>query len=263
MNIQNCPPLEARRIFRARPLKNVGIGALIFCAIFSLVFWLNVIVVLVFALVIAGVVYFYLDSRVIFIQCSHATCGKIIDTSTPWLCGSKQCRNENTDEFPFIHECGTCHYVPKAYQCHHCGKLIYLSQDHQQIHAATCLVAPEPVRVKTVVVVKDVIGDKKAMQRDEIDDLEHTLKKTALKKEILIHENRPIAWATPDDEATQLEKDIDKDIARGMSLFKIEEKKYAEAQIKFAHDPSMLAKEREFIERAILKKQAEIMDEEI
>ena len=191
MNIQECNPLEARSLFNVRPYKNFGLGLGVFVLIFTpLAFCLNVWLAGGIALVGALCVYLYFESRVIFIKCP--SCGKQIDTSTPWQCGFKQCRNENVDEFPFINECEHCHFVPKAYECHHCKKLIYLTPDRQQIHAAKCLVAAEPVKVETVVVVKDVIGDKVATQKEEIRDLEHQLKKTTLNKQIEIVQNHPV-----------------------------------------------------------------------
>ena len=63
----------------------------------------------------------YLDRRTIGIQCQSAKCLKIIETNTPWECGFKHCQNENTNAFPFINQCEHCHFIPKAYECHHCG----------------------------------------------------------------------------------------------------------------------------------------------
>ena len=191
MNIQECNPLEARCVFKISPYKNFGIGFGVFVLIFApLAFCLNVWLAGGIAIVGALGVYLYFESRVIFIECP--SCQKAIDTSTPWECGFKQCRNENADEFPFINECEHCHFVPKAYKCHHCKKLIYLTPDRQQIHAAKCLTAPEPVKTEIKYVVKDVIGDKVATQIEEIRDLEHLLKKSTLIKDIEIVHNKPV-----------------------------------------------------------------------
>ena len=45
--------------------------------------------------------------------------------NTPWVCGFKECSNHNTISFPFLNCCENCHAEPKAYECHHCGKVIF------------------------------------------------------------------------------------------------------------------------------------------
>ena len=200
MNIQDCTALGARKAFTLRPYKHFACGGGVFLVVLlSGVFFYPLIAIIV-AGIFAGGVYFYLESRLLVIECP--SCGRDINTNTPWQCGFKGCRNENADEFPFIHECEHCHYPPKAYVCHHreCGQLIYLTSDRQQIHAAKCLTAPEPVKVivKTKVIVKDVVGDKIATQREEVRDKEHQLKLTTLDKKIDIVKKMP-SEATPVD----------------------------------------------------------------
>lgn len=232
MNIQNCTPSEARRVFRNRPYKNVALGGIAFAAIFSLsLLSLNLWMVGAAALVVSGCIFLYLESRVIFIECP--SCRKSIDTQTPWECGFKQCDNENVSEYPFIHHCEHCHNPPKAYECHHCGKPIYLTPDRQTTHAAKCLTAPGSSKVKTVVVVKDVIGDKVATQKEEVRDLEHSLRKTVLEKQIAIEKNKPVTAGTSDQ---ALEDEIAKGVKQGRTLYEIGERLKAKANIEFAND---------------------------
>lgn len=70
--------------------------------------------------------------------CTNANCGKYVSSKTPWICGFKQCRNDDLEEHPFIGACKHCGAEPKAYQCHHCGSLIYLSEDEQDHNFARC-----------------------------------------------------------------------------------------------------------------------------
>jgi hypothetical protein len=252
MNIQECTPLEARRVFRTRPLKNLAIGALAFGAIFSLVFLsLNVLVVGLVALVAAAVVYFYLDSRVIFIECPE--CRKTVDTSTPWLCGFKECRNENTDEFPFIHECGICHSVPKAYQCHHCGELIFLSTDEQKIHAAKCLVAPKPVRVKTVTVVIDPTKQIATKQSLELQEAKHKHALALFEKETEIIKNKSATPVQPKPEVQAAIERLRKRIKNHGDLLKERSVLIQEARAEFAGDSDSAQHMEEFINGLLME----------
>jgi hypothetical protein len=82
------------------------------------------------------VFFFLLDKRAIAIRCP--ACDKYISTNTPWICGNKGCRNDQTDEFPFIHRCQHCGDSPKAYECHHCRDLIFFTDDQQEAGHAVC-----------------------------------------------------------------------------------------------------------------------------
>ena len=113
------------------------------------------------ALAVAFCLYFFvLDKRAIGIECPH--CGKYIETNTPWICGYKQCRNENVDDFPFIYRCEHCGAEPKAYKCHHCDSLIFFTKDHLRVNYAQCVNLPvksEPVKKdETLEAVTDLKG---------------------------------------------------------------------------------------------------------
>lgn len=91
--------------------------------------------------VIAGLVLLYMHffvwaRLVITIRCPH--CQKLLRTNTPWVCGLHQCKNEQPDEFPFVHKCQHCGTEPKAYKCHHqsCRKIIFLTDDESSMDFA-------------------------------------------------------------------------------------------------------------------------------
>ena len=248
MNIQNCTPLEARDVFRMRPWKNGIRGVIVFVAIFSLAFFhINFWIMGAVALVAALATFLYLESRVIVIFIECPSCRKPIDTTTRWECGFKQCWNENTGAFPFIHECEHCHFVPKAYLCHHCLKPIFLTPDRQALHAAKCLAEP----IKPKMVVKDVMGEKVAGQNEEVRDLEHQLKKTTLEKQIEIEKNKPLKSAT---EEQALEDEITEEVDRGETLDAIEERLKTKADAKYPNDEHKRQKAHARIEQAILNR---------
>ena len=242
MNIQECSPLKARWIFKWRPVKNLAIAAVIFGGIFSFVFFaFNTVIVGLVALVVAAVVYFYLDSRVIFIKCPE--CHEGIDTSTPWQCGFKKCRNENVEEFPFIHECESCHYVPKAYQCHHCGELIYLTPDKQQIHAAKCLaapVAPKPIKTKTVTVVIDPTQDKELMRKHKIGDLQHELEAETLRKRIKEVKKTSRTEKTQNPEVVLIKDKFRRAVEKGVAFKDAQNEELEKMRAKYADQPEKL-----------------------
>jgi predicted RNA-binding Zn-ribbon protein involved in translation (DUF1610 family) len=122
--------------------------------------------------------FFYLDKRAIGIECPH--CGKYIETNTPWICGYKQCRNENVDDFPFIYRCEHCGAEPKAYKCHHCDSLIFFTKDQLRINYAQCVNLP----VKSEPVKKDQTAEKIGKQDEEKRDLLHELDVTKIKGNI-------------------------------------------------------------------------------
>jgi hypothetical protein len=199
MKIQDCSPLEARWVFKSRPFKHGGYCIAILIPILGILwFCLNPLVGFenafpiafgIASLVALGIFCFY-ESRLIVVECPN--CGRDIETNVPWECGYKGCKNENTVQFPFIHECGHCHHIPKAYICHHCKKYIFLSVDRQMDHPAKYLSKPGVPEVKTVTIVKDVIGDKIATQREAVRDLEHELKIATIRKDIEIVSNKPV-----------------------------------------------------------------------
>jgi hypothetical protein len=97
------------------------------------------------ALALAGAYYFYIlwDKRPVRLACPD--CKAIILSNTPWVCAYCKKTNSNANEYPFVHKCGYCGDEPKTYKCHHCGFLIFLSEDQDSINYAYCLNSPAEV----------------------------------------------------------------------------------------------------------------------
>jgi len=101
---------------------------------------------MLFGNVIAGLATYYIflrwNQHPLRLRCKG--CRGTVLCSTPWICG--ECGHKNLDvfNFPLIHECESCHYPPKAYRCHHCGELIFLTDDKDKRHFA-CRVGSEEV----------------------------------------------------------------------------------------------------------------------
>lgn len=251
MNIQDSTALGARKAFWQRPFKHFGWGIAVFIPVcFVLMIYLNPFVAAGLALIPAIFIYFYLESRLIVIECP--SCQKDINTDTPWLCGFKGCRNENVAQFPFIYECEHCHYPPKAYVCHHCGRLVFLTSDRQAAHAAKRL-DPGPPPVKTVVVVKDVVGDKVATQKEEIRDLEHKLKKTTIEKEIEIVKNKPSVPSPIRPEVQIIVERVRRGVENGKTLIDLERQLNEEARAAYPNDPDAQAEMEKNITEAIFR----------
>jgi hypothetical protein len=144
MIMQRCTPATARRWFKLREAVNWGGSAIVFMVLFGILFFAtNLFVALAVSFATAFVLIFLvLDKRALAITCSHSDCAKPIMSNTPWVCGIRKCENYNVDEFSFVNRCEKCGAEPKAYQCHHCGQLIFFSADRQEINYARGINTP-------------------------------------------------------------------------------------------------------------------------
>ena len=88
-------------------------------------------------------------------------------TNTPWVCGFCKAANNNVDDFPFIHRCQHCSAEPKAYKCHHCGELIFLTDDQLKANHAFCL------GTEVQLVPPPPAPDEAAHQKREVETLQH------------------------------------------------------------------------------------------
>jgi hypothetical protein len=84
----------------------------------------------VLAGLIAGYAYLVWSKHPPRLRCRN--CRGIVLGNTPWVCGECGHRNLAVNQFPFVHECEQCHLPPKAYQCHHCDQLMFLSEDEDK-----------------------------------------------------------------------------------------------------------------------------------
>lgn len=169
MGIRTSDPLQARWCFRLREAENwliVVIGFLVL-NLGLWVFFHGFLASLIAIVVMFCLYFFVLDKRTIGIECPH--CHKYIETDTPWRCGFCGRVNFQTDDAPFVGRCGNrqCGAKPKAYQCHHCGELIFFTNDRQKINYAMCVNIPLPKKqqpVQTDSHVTDVSKQKKDIE---------------------------------------------------------------------------------------------------
>jgi hypothetical protein len=144
ITVNTCDPLKARQWFKLRDPVNWGIIILVFVPlVFVLQIFLPYFICDVIVIAAAFSLYFFgLHKRAIGIECP--SCGKYILTNTPWICGVCGAKNLRVDDFPFVGRCENkdCGVEPKAYQCHHCEKLIFFTPDRQRINYAKCVNLP-------------------------------------------------------------------------------------------------------------------------
>ncbi len=226
MNIQDCSPLGARKAFRLRRYLHPACGLVVFTPVcFLLMLFLSPWISVGLAALPAFAVYLYLESRLIVIECP--SCEQDINTNTPWLCGYKGCRNEDGVGFPFIDECKHCHYPPKAYVCHHCNSVIYLTSDRQKEHAARRLDSPKPERVAEI---RDPAKDMTARHAEELRVAQHELAMAKVKKDIEITKNMPAKPPPPTTEIQAMIERMRKEVEKGKTLINVEREWLEEAR---------------------------------
>jgi hypothetical protein len=144
-------PKSGKTRFKLRTLNNFVLAIAIFlplAVIFALL-WSDRIMLAWLSDAVAIAVLFFIyhgfwNRRSIWITCLK--CKRKISSKTPWVCGACGVKNENPDDFPFLHRCQSCGVEPPSYQCHHadqngepCGKLIFLTDDESLRNYAYCL----------------------------------------------------------------------------------------------------------------------------
>lgn len=244
--MQTCDPLTARQWFKLRTATNWAVTIVVFI---PLVFVLQNFVPLFIADVIAIAVafclfFFFLHKRAIGIKCSNPKCGKYIETNTPWICGFKQCRNDQVDDFPFVNRCQHCGAEPKAYKCHHCGELIFFTEDQLKINFAKCVNLP----VKGKPFKKDKDSESIEKYSKDIQVTELQVKKAKLDLEL----KGVKEYLDPKKEKTQreiLEESISNFEDRNLSGAEIVERKKAENAKKFKNNPAELERQNLLVDQ--------------
>lgn len=142
-------PAQCRGSFKRRSFEAwVALGT-VFLTLAVLFSWMasrlfSSFVPLLFADVLAGLIAFYVylhwNKQPVRLRCRH--CRGIVLGNTPWVCGECGHQNLAVDRFPFNHECEACHLTPKAYQCHHCHQLMFLSDDEDKTRFAYRIATP-------------------------------------------------------------------------------------------------------------------------
>lgn len=138
-------PLDARARFGAARLVFGIVLVVAYLASICLVswsissFWDSFYIVFADALVSAYFIYIYFFYAVggILIDCPE--CHKTISTSdTAWICGDCGFVNKRPRKFPVVRRCENekCMCEPKAYECHHCFKLVFFSEDRDTTNPA-------------------------------------------------------------------------------------------------------------------------------
>jgi DNA-directed RNA polymerase subunit RPC12/RpoP len=247
--MQTVDPLEARRWFGWKGPINWGISIVVFVSLFFvLIQFVGGLPAFLIALAPVFLLFFYgLDKRAIGIKCPH--CGQYIETNTPWICGNKDAphRNDQVDNFPFINHCQHCGFTPKAYQCHHCFKLIFLSEDKQVTAYAKCAdipaMSPKPEPVK-----KDPAAEEITKLDKGIQITERMVKKAEL--DVKLKEFKDVL--EPQKPRTQKEA-IEESFAnfedRNMTGAEIVRRKKAEVAEKYKDNPPELERQNRLIDQ--------------
>lgn len=152
MIFESLDPLESRMQFKTRSLRTwialLGGFAVLFVVlrVFFLIMVpgvLGALLAFLGAATSACIFYFIMEGRPVRVECP--SCGKLILSNTPWVCGSCNAKNLNVDLYSFVNKCEHCGIAPKAYLCHHttdgkpCNTPIFLTVDESEQNMARCL----------------------------------------------------------------------------------------------------------------------------
>jgi hypothetical protein len=202
-----------------------------------------------FVVAIIGVLclFIYLNTRAVGIQCPH--CKKYISTNTPWICGNKDTphRNDRFKDFPFIHQCQHCGFIPKAYECHHCFKLIFLSEDQQQTAYAKCADLPDRAPTPRPV-EKDPYEGEISKKKKEVELTELNLKKAKFDVELKGYKET-LEPPKPKTQREITEESFSNFEDRNMSGAEIVRRKRAEVAEKFKDNPPELERQNRLIDQ--------------
>src|SRR5581483_1098831 len=97
-----CKPKRARLYFRLREPVNWLFTAAIFTGVLIvLMCFIDPFLAGVFSIALAFCLFFFVFDKPTFgMECPH--CKKYVEANGAWKCGSKGCRNDNVDDYPFI-----------------------------------------------------------------------------------------------------------------------------------------------------------------
>ena len=233
-------PQLARRLFPLLGHAKVTVCVLTF-AVLSLL--LSAFVSLFVAFGISGLVAYimfqFLEHQSIRIECP--SCMALIEGDTPWICGygmkDDLCKNENTSEFPFLHQCERCGKKPKAYQCHHCGALVFLTDDRQKTQYARIL------QLSRAGEVAEKEFSRIRSEEEEIQDLKHQLVKTRWEKKI-----QDAMKDESIEKAKTLEREIENAVKTGLQFEQIRTKMHAKVDAEYFDDEEARLRARAIID---------------
>jgi hypothetical protein len=197
------------------------------------------------AIAVWGLYFLVAKEWVIWIRCNH--CGKDIATNTPWVCGVCKKTHTNASRFPFVGSCYYCGDEPKAYECHHCGELIFLSKDELKLNFATCANIPvETSRPKPV--KKDPTAEEIAKLDKDIEITRRKVTKAELEVTLKEHKDvlEPIKPRTQKEAVEESFADYED---RNMTGAEIVRRKKAEVAEKYKNDLPELERQNRLIDQ--------------
>jgi len=146
-------PLNSRARFKFKALVNIVLLFAVFIPVVFVLSWITSAIFpgSLFALLAVdaatiGVLYFlfiFLENQPIKLVCKK--CQQVILSNTPWTCSACGKANKNVRKYPFVDKCEFCGVEPKAYRCHHCQDLIFLTEDKLKQNYAYCLNSPAEI----------------------------------------------------------------------------------------------------------------------
>jgi len=182
--------------------------------------------------------FFILQNRPIKLHCPH--CEKIIRSNTPWVCGFCKESNRNANEYSFVDKCGHCKDEPKAYKCHHCGEMIYLSDDEDKINYAYALNSPVEIpQLDERAIKRQAHEGKKEDKINAIEAAELDLKLKQIKER-----KKGPKLKTPYEQKQEL---CEKDYVGIMGVVEYVRRKTIEVEKLYKNDPESLKKALEAI----------------
>jgi hypothetical protein len=191
--------------------------------------------------------FFILDKRTIAVECPD--CAGYIETNAPWKCGNPNCQkdNEQVYDFPIVYHCEHCGVEPKAFECPHCRKPIFLGRDQLKTIYARFVGLPAKNDSKPRLVKKDPKIEQIAKDEEDILETQRKIRKAKLDLELKgIKEN-----LEPPKEMTQEEilwKSAQEYTDRNLSGPKIVARLRADAAERFKNDAAELEKANRVID---------------
>jgi len=143
MNTEPIDPRSSRGLWKRRVFESaITIAAIFLVAVVGFSWILSYVTpgLLAFLLAdgVAGLIAYYAylvwNRQPIRINCNG--CGGKILCNTPWICGECGHENFNIRQFPFLRHCEHCKLESKSYVCHHCGRVVFLSEDRDATNPA-------------------------------------------------------------------------------------------------------------------------------
>jgi hypothetical protein len=234
------PPLNARLFFRLRTLINCAIIGVIFVPL--AIFFFGVIGGWMATLFLIGALYFFffyvLQKVPVEIDCPH--CHENLVTNTPWVCGECRQTNRDIDAFPFVHQCGLCNAEAKAYRCHHCSELIFLSRDRRKQNFAYSLDNRPPEQTPPS-------EDESLKQQKAREALLHEIEMADLAAK-LEEKKQQLEFGKKKTPVEEIETSFTKYFARVMGSQEFAQRQRAEADEKFKDQPELQKRAHEAID---------------